>query len=185
MKKKILVIFVVVAMLFLAFATTVYGNTEGNNVQDEEIIEQEDEILELPDEVLNHLTKYGHWDKNDDGKVSKSEAQEIYTIEIEGTEEKILELENIDFLKDMPNLQTIDIENAKIEDISYLYNLENIEYFIIDNLETEQLDFSELKNKSNLKTLILKDIKVDSLASLKECNSLWSLELNNVFIRRK
>lgn len=93
------------------------------------------------------------------------EMEQLETIYI-----RYINLNNLDFLKSLPNLKRIIIDKTEIGDITALETLSNLKYFSISDSSNDYSDV--LKNMNHLEQLSISDFKITDWNFLKDKRDL-------------
>ena len=105
------------------------------------------------------------------------EIKHLKVLMANGPFNKTWDLEDLSPLKNLENLQHLDLNNTQVSDLSPLKNLENLERLAIQN--TEVIDLSPLENLENLKVLFVFSTQVSNLCPLKNLRNLERLSIQD------
>ena len=87
------------------------------------------------------------------------------------------QIHDISFLKELPNIHTLNLRSNRISDISILKNLKNIH--TLDLMSNQISDISFLKNLKNIHTLNLSNNRIYDVSILEDLKNIYTLNLSN------
>ncbi len=137
MKNKVIKNFNIV-LIVLGLFTIVSMNAQQTDklLKVEKTNVSEDDIVNIPDEHLKaSLVK--EFDKNSDGKIQKTEAIVVTSIDVSNQE-----ISNLTGIEEFTSLKNLDINSNEITDISVLSGLMNLKHLNLNS--NEIIDISSL-----------------------------------------
>ena len=107
----------------------------------------------------------------------KSEIKKIKLNNLSSLNISNMEINNIDFIKDLEKLEILIAEGNKIVDINAVKNLKNLRILYLDKNNIENIN--ALENLENLEEVLLYKNNITNIESLKNKEKLYRLMLND------